>query len=223
MDKTLARNAVGRDRFPLFFRECDSHSRRYSGLFEFLHFEIFCQVTPPERLAHRRCRSGASAPKDIRHIVFTVRSTLSVPFSIAVVSPHLPLRRHAGSGFTPRTHRDGTFRASCLLYRWPSDTSVSNMVIAANLPHMELQQQTEVWQPIGWPLRYPLARAYVSPPPRSTIGSEQRSLTERQVGTQHISRHLRFIRVALKPILSPSKRKLCSFIHSFISSIYIAP
>src|SRR6218665_3266433 len=134
MDKTLARNAVGRDRFPLFFRECDSHSRRYSGLFEFLHFEIFCQVTPPERLAHRRCRSGASAPKDIRHIVFTVRSTLSVPFSIAVVSPHLPLRRHAGSSFTPRAHRDGTFRASCLLYRWPPNTSVSNMVIPANLP-----------------------------------------------------------------------------------------
>src|SRR6218665_1921581 len=73
--------------------ESDSHSRRYPDLFEFLHYEILCQVTPPVRFAHRRCRSGASAPKDIRHIVFTVRSTLSVPFSIAVVSPHLPLRR----------------------------------------------------------------------------------------------------------------------------------
>src|SRR6218665_3480378 len=166
--------------------ESDSHSRRYPGLFEFLHFEMFCQVAPPVRLAHRRCRSGASAPKGVRYIVFTVRSTLSVPFSIAV-SPHLPLRRHAGSGFTPRTHRDDTFRASCLLYRWPPNTSVSNMVIPLNLPHMELQQQTEVWQTIGRPLWYPLARAYVSPPPRSTTGSEQRSLTQRQVGTQHIS------------------------------------
>src|SRR6218665_4004352 len=85
--------------------ESDSHSCRYPGLFEFLHFEILCQVMPPVRFAHRRCRSGASARRGIHNIVFTIRSTLNVPFSIAVVwCPPLPLRRHAGSGFTSQTH-----------------------------------------------------------------------------------------------------------------------
>src|SRR6218665_1726348 len=121
--------------------ESDSHSRRYPDLFEFLHYEILCQVTPPVRFAHRRCRSGASAKRGIHNIVFTVRSTLPVPFSIAVVSTHLPLRRHAGSGFTSRTHWDGTPEPLLALQVAAVTPSSSNMVIPANLPHMELQRE----------------------------------------------------------------------------------
>src|SRR6218665_1902926 len=57
---------------------------------------------------------------------------------------------------TPRRH----LPSQLLALQGPPDTSVSNMVIPANLPHMELQLQTEVWQPIGRWLFFQVSHGY---------------------------------------------------------------
>jgi len=141
----------------------------------------------------------------LHNIVFTVRSTLPVP-TLAVVSPPLPLRRHAGSSFTPRTHRDGTLRASCLPYRWPPwHYPCSTWSYPPTCPIWSCNARTRRLAAHRLALWYPpLGCVSVLHPGLQRGPNNGRRPAGRLVHNTSLE-YSRYIRVALMPILSLSE------------------